>query len=296
MLHSYFSDILGTEFSRPHTLDLQALRIEQLDLSALDLPFTEEEIWWVIKELKPDKAPGPDGFTAAFYQTAWHIIKGDILAAFNAFYTVDRRQFRCVNGALLTLLPKILVPKSPKDYRPISLIHSFAKLVAKLLSKRLSPHLHTLISCNQTAFVKGRSILDSFKYVQRTAILLRKKKVPKFLLKLDISKVFDTVAWPFVLEVLEAWGFGQRWRDWIALLLSTASTRILLNGQPGAPIHHLRDLRQGDPLSPMLFILAMDVLNRLFTKAAEEGLLQPLGHRAIKFRCSMYADDVMLLA
>jgi hypothetical protein len=70
MLHSYFSDILGTEFSRPHTLDLQALGIEQLDLSALDLPFTEEEIWWVIKELKPDKAPGPDGFTAAFYQTA----------------------------------------------------------------------------------------------------------------------------------------------------------------------------------------------------------------------------------
>jgi hypothetical protein len=168
--------------------------------------------------------------------------------------------------------------------------------MAKLLSKRLSPHLHTLISCNQTAFVKGRSILDSFKYVQRTAILLRKKKVPKFLLKLDISKAFDTVAWPFVLEVLEAWGFGQRWRDWIALLLSTASTRILLNGQPGAPIHHLGGLRQGDPLSPMLFILAMDVLNRLFTKAGEEGLLQPLGHRAIKFRCSMYADDVMLLA
>jgi hypothetical protein len=90
--------------------------------------------------------------------------------------------------------------------------------------------------------VKGRSILDSYKYVKRAAILLRKRKLPKFLLKLDISTAFDMVAWSFILEILEAWGFGQRWRDWIAILLSTTSTRILLNIQPGAPIQHFRGL------------------------------------------------------
>jgi hypothetical protein len=80
----------------------------------------------------------------------------------------------------------------------------------------------------------------------------------------------------------------------MALLLSTASTKILLNGQPGQRIEHHWGLRQGDPLSPMMFILVMDVLNRLFTKASERNLLQPIGHPAIKYQCSLYADDVIV--
>lgn len=184
----------------------------------------------------------------------------------------------------------------PQDFRPISLIHSFPKLISKMLANRLSPRLDELIQRNQSAFVKGRSILDNFKYVQSAAKLLKKRKIPKILLKLDISKAFDTVAWPFLLELMQAWGFGYLWRDWIALILSTASTRVLLNGQPGGKIIHRRGLRQGNPLSPMLFLLIMDVLNRLFSKASELGLLQPIGHPTIKHRCSMYADDVILFA
>jgi hypothetical protein len=75
--------------------------------------------------------------------------------------------------------------------------------------------------------------IDNFKYVQSATKLLKKRKVSKLLLKLDISKAFDTVSWAFLLELLQAWGFGTRWRDWMALLLSMASTKILLNGQPG---------------------------------------------------------------
>lgn len=78
------------------------------------------------------------------------------------------------------------------------------------------------------------------------------------------------------------------------MLLSTASTRILLNGDPGRPIDAARGLRQGDPLSPMIFILAMDVLHRLMTHAANQNLLQPIGHRSISHQCSLYADDVIL--
>ncbi|CAL4948509.1 unnamed protein product [Urochloa decumbens] len=156
--------------------------------------------------------------------------------------------------------------------------------------------MESLVLCNQSALIKGRSILDNFKYVQRSAVMLRKRKIPKLLLKLDISKAFDTVSWTFVLEVLAAWGFGQRWRGWISQLLSTASTRVLLNGSPGQPIEHRRGLRQGDPLSPMLFVLAMDLLNRLCVKAGDDGLLQPSGVSAIKHHCSLYADDVILFA
>jgi hypothetical protein len=86
-------------------------------------------------------------------------------------------------------------------------------------------------------------------------VFIRKSKIPKALLKLDISKAFDTVAWSFLLNTLQAFGFGDLWRRWVATLLLTATLRILLNGCPGKCIRHTRGVRQGDSLSPMLFIL-----------------------------------------
>jgi hypothetical protein len=93
---------------------------------------------------------------------------------------------------------------------------------------------------------------------------IRKKKIPMLLLKLDISKAFNTLSWPFLIEVLQAHGFSDTWRRWIETLLSTASSRILLNGHQGPPIRHFRGVRQRDSLSPMLFIITMDILHRLF--------------------------------
>lgn len=130
--------------------------------------------------------------------------------------------------------------------------------------------------------------------VQQTARYLHQQKHPRILLKLDISKAFDSVSWPFLLQVLQQLGFGPIWRDMVSGLLSTSTTQILLNGIPGAQIDHRRGLRQGDPLSPMLFILVMDVLSFLMTKASEENLLQPLARRALQHRVSLYADDVVM--
>lgn len=123
---------------------------------------------------------------------------------------------------------------------------------------------------------------------------LHRQKVPSLFLKLDISKAFDSVSWSFLLEILSHLGFGPSWCNLISNLLKTASTRILVNGEPGEPIRHQRGLRQGDPLSPMLFLLVMDALNSLFLKASETGLLQPLAHRHASQRISLYADDVVL--
>jgi hypothetical protein len=125
---------------------------------------------------------------------------------------------------------------------------------------------------------------------------LHKAKRPSFFIKLDISKAFDSVSWVFLLEILQALGFGQRWRDWIATLLATSSSKILLNSIPGRQLKHARGLRQGDPLSPMLFILAIDPLHRLIELAAHRGLLHPILPRAASLRCSLYADDAAIFA
>lgn len=173
-------------------------------------------------------------------------------------------KFRLLNSAFITMLPKKQDATTVKDYRPISLIHSFAKLSTKVLANRLAPLLPGMISGNQTAFIKGRSIHDNFLLVQQLARTLHKSKEPHVLLKLDMSRAFDSVSWSFLLEVRRHLGFERKWMLIISLLLSTTSTQILVNGQPGPPISHLRSLRQGDPLSPMLFILVMDFLIPLY--------------------------------
>lgn len=114
-------------------------------------------------------------------------------------------KFRLLNTTFITLLPKKADPIQVKDYRPTSLIHSFAKLVAKIMANRLAPLLPNLVSKNQSAFVKGRNIQDNFLFVQQLARCLHRKKEAHILLKLDISKAFDSVSWSFVRCVAAAW-------------------------------------------------------------------------------------------
>jgi hypothetical protein len=166
--------------------------------------------------------------------------------------------------------------------------------ISKLLANRLAPRLVSLISHSQSVFIKGRSIYDNFQYVQGAVKHFHQTKAPMLLLKLDITKAFNSVQWEYLLEVMEQVGFGPTWRDMMALIWSTTTSRILLNGEPGRPIKHARELHQGDPLSSMLFILAMDPLQKLLDMALQEGLLTPIGSNPIKQRTSLYADDAML--
>lgn len=110
-------------------------------------------------------------------------------------------------------------------------------------------------------------------------------------MKLDISKAFDSLNWAYLLEMLKAHGFGRKWREWIATLLGSASSRILINGQLTQPIKHRRGVRQGDPLSPLLFVLAVDPLQRVNEIAADKGVLKPILPAGARLRYSLYVDD-----
>jgi hypothetical protein len=237
----FYNNLIGTAQQRDYTLDLHNLGVQQHDLSDLESPFSVEGVWSVVKDLPLDKAPGPDGFTGRFYKSCWDIIKEDMMAALLVVQRGHVSKFKLLNMTFITLLMKKVDALLVKNYRPISLVHSFAKLVTKVLVARLATHLPSMVSINQSAFIKGRSIQNNFLLVQQIA--LHSKKEPHILIKLDISKAFDSVSWSFLLDLMQHLGFGHNWCNLISLLLSTSSTRILVNGEPGDHILHRRGLR-----------------------------------------------------
>jgi len=156
---------------------LSALNLPNLGDVQLDYCFSEEEVWRPILSIPTDKAPGPDGFTGAFYRAAWPIIKQDIMRAFNALWALDARSLYLVNQAYIFLLRKKPDAQLVADFRLISLIHSFIKLFTKVLAVRLAPHIDGLVCTNQSAFIRGRVIHDNFKAAHLTAKLLHRRSI-----------------------------------------------------------------------------------------------------------------------
>jgi hypothetical protein len=186
------------------------------------------------------------------------LIKEDLLHAVHFFYQQHSQQLSHLNTSHIVLVQKKDEATTVTDFWPISLTHSIAKLLSKLLASRLAPELNGLVSRAQSAFIKKRSIQDNFIYTQNLVKALHRAKQSGLFLKLYIAKAFDTVRWDFLMEVLESFGFGQQRRGWVSAILSTPSTSVLLNGTRGKWFKRFAALRQGDPLSPMLFILALE--------------------------------------
>ncbi|KAM0866544.1 hypothetical protein ACQ4PT_042574 [Festuca glaucescens] len=207
-----YNKLLGEIQVRDNTIDLDKLELPHLDLHDVDAIFSEEEVWGVIRELPPDRAPGPDGFIGAFFQKAWPVIKNDVMAIVLKLFVGDGRGFGKLNKALIMLIPKKAEAKEIGDYRPISLVHSMAKLFSKILANRVRPRLGDLVSPNQSAFIRGRSLHDNFILVRQVARKINSKKIPGVLIKLDITRAFDSLSWPFLMEVLSKFGFSDIFR------------------------------------------------------------------------------------
>jgi hypothetical protein len=178
------------------------LPLPSIDLNDQVAAFTEDELARIVKETPPDHAPGPDGFTGSFYKMRWDIVKDDILAVFRAIWLLDSRSVYLLNDAvIMVLLRKKEAPSGLEDYRPISLIHSVGKLFSKGLALQLAMLMTEIVKDNQTAFIKGWRIHENFCAIQLSCRWLHAKHCPSILLKIDLAKAFDSVAWPFLLEV-----------------------------------------------------------------------------------------------
>lgn len=270
-------------------------KIAKKEAEFLERPFEEEEIWQAIKSCGNNKSPGPDGFTFGFVKRFWGIIKEDLVNGVRSFGMTGEISEGC-NPSFLTLIPKVPNPISLGEYRPISLIGIFYKTIAKVMAERLKTVIGKIISDAQSAFIKGRSILDEVLVANEAVDFLKKKKKKALIFKVDFEKAYDSLDWEFLVDCMRKMGFGDRWTRWIETCLKSSTMSILINGSPTKEFRMGKGLRQGDPLAPFLFLIAAEGLHILLEQAENTGLFEGIkvGTKNIPLSHLQYADDIIL--
>jgi Reverse transcriptase (RNA-dependent DNA polymerase) len=296
----YYKNLLGSKGSTwvsfSNTIWEQHECVLDSENASLIAPFTEEEIRCAVFSMNPNKSPGPDGFSILFYQKFWALIKHDIVHLFSEFYN-HSLDIAKLNRALICLIPKVVDTVTIKDFRPISLLNYSFRIFTKVLTSRLHPVLDRLIGFNQHAFLKGRNIMDNVIVAHEILHSVKSSKEPSLLLKLDFEKAFDNVDWNYILNSFKQRGFDPKWVRWMESILWGGHSAVLLNGVPGTYFECRKGVRQGDPLSPYLFLLAAEGLNKILTKGIDLGHLEGLGPPILnghKILHLQYADDTLL--
>lgn len=167
----------------------------------------------------------------------------------------------------------------------------------KVLIERLTPVAKDVIGDNQTGFIKGRSILEGVVILHEVIHSLRNDRRKGMIFKIDFEKAYDRVRWDFLEEVLHGKGFPEKWVNWVMQTVKGGQVCININGTRDPNLRTLRGLRQGDPLSPLLFNLVADALSSMLDKAIEKhlivGVLDSLIDKGISH--IQYADDTIIM-
>jgi hypothetical protein len=260
--------------------------------------FTAQEVEAALKQMHPLKSPGPDGFSACFYQKSWNTVQQEVCQAVLGFLNHDVFEDD-INVTHIALIPKIKSPTKVTDYRPISLCNVLYKLISKVLANRLKHVLSQVISPTQSAFIPGRLITDNILVAFEALHTMdgrMKGRQGYMALKLDMSKAYDRVEWVFLETVMRKMGFAERWIFLTMTCVKTVTYSVLIHGKPYGRIIPTRGLRQGDPLSPYFFILCAEGLSSLLQRAESERVITglPITRGGTRLNHLFFADDSLL--
>ena len=267
------------------------------DLMKCEGDITEEECYEALKQMNIGKSPGDDGLPVEFYRTFWDHIKKPLIACYKCSFEqglLSQSQTR----AVITLIHKKGSKKLLKNYRPISLTNVDYKILAFLLSNRLHKVINKLVGPQQTAYIKGRFIGENIRSVLDILEYTDKKNIPGILLCLDFQKAFDHLEWNFMINTLKRFNFGKSFIKWIEILYSKQLAKLKVNEWISKPIQLSRGIRQGCPISAMLFILCTEIMAiSILSNEEIKGIKIPTENSNIltQQKMSQYADDTSLV-
>ncbi|KAK6150686.1 hypothetical protein DH2020_015618 [Rehmannia glutinosa] len=244
-----------------------------------------------------DSAPGPDGFSGRFYQHFWDIVSDEVLAAVRYFF-VTASFPSGLNTSFMALIPKTKEANAVEDFRPIVMSNFLFKIITKILATRLDAIISSYLSPTRFGFIPGRHIHDCIALVSEGFNILQGGRTDSnMILKIDIRKAFDTLRWDFLLYVLCHFGFSEVFVHSVEVVPRSSRISVLLNGTSVGYFPYFRGVRQGDPLSPLLFCIAEEVLSRFIKVAMDQSRLFPFtAPRGITFPSSiLYVDDIVIM-
>jgi hypothetical protein len=233
--------------------------------SELLSPFTNEEVKCALFQMFPTKAPGPDGFPTHFFQRHRELC-GDEVTSVVLRMLRGEDDPSIINNMCIVLIPKVENAEELGQFRSISLCNVLYKIASKVIANRLREILPEIISEEQSAFVPGRLITDNVTTAYECMHFMKKKRGDdqRFCaLKLDMKKAYDQVEWEYLRKIMLKLGFHHQWVDIIMRLVTTVSFSVLFNGDCLESFRPSQGIRQGDPISPYLFLLVAEGLSCL---------------------------------
>ncbi|KAH9095241.1 hypothetical protein Ae201684P_013357 [Aphanomyces euteiches] len=278
--------------SRRRFLRLLQKRLTNEQRDSLDSPITTYELAQAIKTMAPHKSPGMDGFPAAFYQLEADLFAEILCLVFK--YQLSRGELLGIQRrSAVSLLFKGGDRSNPGNYRPIALIPVEVKILTRALAYRLRDLLPALIHPIQTGFVAGRRIHDHIIFLKDLQHKCTLDDIEGYAMFLDFEKAYDRVNWDFMYDVLEAFNFGPVFISWIKLMYHSPIIHLVINGELSQAIYPTRGVKQGDPLSALLFVLSVEPLSQLLRNHEEYSL--PFSEELFAM-AMFFADDTTLVS
>lgn len=296
---SYFQKLLGENQRQRQKVKMQIIQqgptlslTQQADLCK---DITDTQIKEAIFSIGTSKTPGPDGYSSGFFKHNWGVLGPIVCKAIKEFFRTGKLH-PSWNETNLVLIPKTINPNTANEFRPIACCNVLYKCISKILSERLKMVLPDLVNQCQGAFVRGRELLYNVLVCQEIARGYTRAKIsPRCMLKVDLKKAYDSMRWDFIEDMLTSLKFPSIFIKWVMECITTTSYHVIVNGQSTGSFKGNKGLRQGDPISPLLFVLGMEYLSRsleFYTK--KRGFEYHPNCRKLRLAHLMFADDLIL--